>query len=105
VAVIFDLVTGRGRVMPRAGDRRDVEGGIRSASTVLDRSKTLDEVPALAAAPDQGEFSAGHIDAIARARKQPTDDQRAELHERVDSLADLAQRVVVRNGGRVARTR
>jgi hypothetical protein len=79
------------------------KGSLGSASNTIDRSKTLDEVPALAGALDDGEITAGHIDTITRARKQLNGNQHSELHERVDSLVDIAAHATQAEFGRRVR--
>lgn len=71
-------------------------GSQREAMATTDRSKTLESVPSMADALDRGAVTPGHVDAITKVTKTlDDDDQRAELLERADQLADVAAAATV----------
>jgi hypothetical protein len=71
-------------------------GSQREAMATTDRSKTLDSVPSMADALDQGAVTPGHIDAITKITKGLDDDgQRSELFDRVEHLVDVAAAATV----------
>jgi hypothetical protein len=70
-------------------------GSQREAMATTERSRTLESVPSMADALDQGAITSGHVDAITRITKSLDGDQREELLERVDQLADVAAAATV----------
>lgn len=70
-----------------ADQTRDTLG---RATDTLERSKTLDAAPDLASALDDGQITAGHVDAVTRAVGSLDAGQRDELIERCDQLTDVA---------------
>jgi hypothetical protein len=73
------------------------------ASRTLERSSTLDEVPALASALDDARITAGHVDVVTRTARGLEPRQRRQLLERIDSLADVAAAATVEQFGRRVR--
>jgi hypothetical protein len=71
-------------------------GSTRDAIRDQQRADTLDRTPTRAAALDDGAITAGHVDAITHtARNLDSDDQRAELFDRVTNLTDVATTATV----------
>ena len=71
-------------------------GSQREAMATTERSKTLESVPSMADALDNGAVTSGHVDAITKMTKSlDDDDQRAELLERADQLTDVAAAATV----------
>jgi hypothetical protein len=66
------------------------KGTLSSAAKTLDRAETLDAVPDLASALDNGDITAGHVDAVTRAGRGLDDRQRAEFRDRIGDLVDHA---------------
>jgi hypothetical protein len=60
------------------------------ASKQIERSKAATAMPKLAEGLDDGNITAGHIDAATRASKKLPVEQRGEFFDRVDGLADQA---------------
>ena len=79
------------------------QGSLGSASKTLERSETLDSIPDLASALDQGAVTAGHVDAVTRAGKTLDEGQRAELHDQVADVVDKAGRESVSDFGKRVR--
>lgn len=63
---------------------------LNRAGKARDRAKTLNATPSLADALADGAITADHVDALTRGSKQLDGDQRDQLFERVDELADVA---------------
>ena len=61
-----------------------------SASKTIERGRTLDAAPGLAAAFDEAAVTPGHVDAVTRGAKELEPEQRQELFDRVDELVDVA---------------
>ncbi len=79
------------------------QGSLGSASKTLERSETLDSIPDLASALDDGAVTAGHVDAVTRAGKSLDAGQRAELHDQVADVVDKAGRESVSDFGKRVR--
>ncbi len=79
------------------------QGSLGSASKTLERSETLDSIPDLASALDDGSVTAGHVDAVTRAGKTLDERQRAELHDQVADVVDTAGRESVSAFGKRVR--
>ncbi len=79
------------------------QGTLGSASKTLERSETLDSIPDLASALDDGAVTAGHVDAVTRAGKSLDAGQRAELHDQVADVVDKAGRESVSDFGKRVR--
>jgi len=63
----------------------------RDAMRDQERADTLAQAPQLADALDDGDVTAGHVDALTRAtRTLDDDDQRRELFDRAEGLVDIA---------------
>lgn len=66
-------------------------GSTRDAINDRDRSETIDSVPSFGSLLDDGEITAGHVDALtSTARGLDDDGQRAQLFDRAADLADVA---------------
>jgi hypothetical protein len=63
---------------------------VGQASRVVERSDTLGRTPHLAERLSDGLITAGHVDVVTRCSKQLDGEQRRELFDRVDQLADVA---------------
>jgi hypothetical protein len=61
------------------------------ASKTTERAATLGATPALADALGDGAITGGHVDAVTRAARQLDANQRGELLERADALAEVAK--------------
>ena len=66
-------------------------GSHGEASRALERAGTLGGVPALADALDDGDVTAGHVDAVTKVAKGLEGTQRDRLLERADRLVGLAR--------------
>ncbi len=62
----------------------------RDAHVATERAATIEAVPNLAEALADGRIGIGHIDAVTRAGKRVEPDQRNDLFDRLDALADVA---------------
>lgn len=78
-------------------------GSVRAAANTLERSATLKPTPHLAAALDRADITPGHVDAVTRVVRTMEPEQRDELFERVDAMADIAARATVADFGRRVR--
>lgn len=63
---------------------------LNAAAKSKERAETLADLPDIAAALERGVITAGHVDAITRGTKNVKPEQRDELLQRVDALADVA---------------
>ena len=72
-------------------------GSLHDAIKTKERSDTLDRSPALADALDRADITAGHVDEVTKTiTSLDSDDQRAELIDRVDGgLLDVAAAATV----------
>ena len=75
---------------PEATIAEASRGSLSAANTTTARSNTLADAPNLAAAMEDGQVTAGHVDAVTRAAKQVDPDQRDKVFAIADSLADIA---------------
>lgn len=89
---------------PEAAIAATSRESVGCASRTLERSSTLDETPALAAALDDARITAGHVDTLTRTARGLEPRQRRQLLERIDSLADVAAAATVEQFGRRVRT-
>jgi hypothetical protein len=73
---------------------KDVAEAARStlsgAGRTLERTRTLDAAPEMAAALDAGHIGGSHLDALSRAAKHLDDQQSARLFDRVAGLVNVA---------------
>jgi hypothetical protein len=82
---------------PEATIAEASRGSLSAANTTRGRSETLSDTPSLAAAMEDGQVTAGHVDAVTRAAKQVDPDQRDDVLACADSLADIAAVASVRD--------
>lgn len=75
---------------PEATIAEASRGSLSAANSIRGRAETLAATPSLAAAMEDGQVTAGHVDAVTRAVKQVEPDQRTDVFARADSLADIA---------------
>ncbi len=68
---------------------------IGHASKTKERSDTLVHIPSLADKLDHGAITAAHVDVVTRSSKQLDEHQRADLFDRVDQLAAVAEAATV----------
>lgn len=83
---------------------KDVADAARSTSNdagrTLERSRTLDAAPEMAAALDAAHISGCHVDALSRAAKHLDDRQSARLFDKVAGLIDVAAVATVPDFGK-----
>ena len=72
---------------------------LHGAGRNKERAGTLDKVPEFADALDDARVTPGHVDAITKAGKNLTDEQRKELFDRVGELVDVAAVATVKEFG------
>jgi hypothetical protein len=75
-----------------------------ASSKVIERSRTLESAPALAAALDDATVTPGHVDVVTRGAKGLEPPQRQQLLEVADGLVGLAESTTVEQFGRRIRT-
>lgn len=75
---------------PEAAIAETSKGSLGQAGKTKERAGTVGRAPALATALEQGAITAGHIDAVTRAKKQLDADQHDAFLDRVDQLTNVA---------------
>ena len=65
-------------------------GTLNDASRILERTRTLDAAPEMAAALDAGRISGSHVDVLSRAAKHLDDKLSVVLFDKVANLVDVA---------------
>ena len=89
-----------GSSFPEAALAETTRESLGQAGKTLDRRRTLDAAPALAAALDDAAITPGHIDALTRSAQSLEPEQRERLYDTVDSLVDVASQATVAQFGR-----
>ncbi|WP_420453155.1 HNH endonuclease [Ilumatobacter sp.] len=77
---------------------------LSAATKTIERSTTLDALPAMAAALDTARTTPAHIDAITRETKNIDPRERDHVNERLDTLVDIATHATVDQFRRRVRT-
>ena len=91
----FDVDLGRGfesKTGYGAKTFADAAGvSLSAGERVVERGRTLSELPAIGAAAREGDVSGAHVDVATRALRQVPASHRGELAARIDGLADSAR--------------
>ena len=89
-----------GSSFPEKDVAEAARGTLNDAGRTLERTRTLDAAPEMAAALDAGHISGSHVDALSRAAKHLDDKQSARLFDKVAGLVDLAAVATVPDFGK-----
>jgi hypothetical protein len=89
---------------PEAAISEATRESLGSSTKAIERSRTLESAPALAAALDDAAVTPGHVDAVTRSANGLDAAQRQKLLDRVDDLVDVAATATVEQFGRRIRT-